>query len=50
MASQPTEQQWNAAKVRSTFIDYFVKKREHTFGMYILEASFGGLCFAATYS
>ncbi|KAH0349858.1 alanyl-tRNA synthetase, partial [Aureobasidium melanogenum] len=31
MASQPTEQQWNAAKVRSTFIDYFVKKRDHTF-------------------
>ncbi|KAG9658478.1 alanyl-tRNA synthetase, partial [Aureobasidium melanogenum] len=31
MASQPNEQQWNAAKVRSTFIDYFVKKREHTF-------------------
>ncbi|KAG9885363.1 alanyl-tRNA synthetase, partial [Aureobasidium melanogenum] len=31
MASQPNEQQWNAAKVRSTFIDYFVKKRDHTF-------------------
>jgi len=33
MASQSKDQQWNAVKVRSTFIDYFVKKRGHTFGM-----------------
>ncbi|KAI5224608.1 alanyl-tRNA synthetase [Aureobasidium subglaciale] len=31
MASTTADQQWPAAKVRSTFIDYFVKKRGHTF-------------------
>jgi hypothetical protein len=46
MASQSKDQQWNAVKVRSTFIDYFVKKRGHTFGM----STLGGLCFAATRS
>jgi hypothetical protein len=34
MADSNSQQQWSAANVRSTFIDYFVKKRAHTFGMF----------------
>lgn len=31
-STQDGEQQWPAAKVRSTYLEYF-KKQEHTFGM-----------------